>query len=104
MTRRQRLKRSAMVVAWRIIDPATRLLAGNTPWWVLIETVGRRTGKPRRTPLASGPFDGDTTWLISEGEMSRPESWRRFEAKVDPDNALSPAERQLQRGVATPTR
>src|SRR3954466_8072950 len=65
MTRRQRLKRSAMVVAWRMINPATRLLAGIAPWWVLIETVGRRTGKPRRTPLARGPFDADTTWLIS---------------------------------------
>lgn len=30
-----------------------------------IETVGRRTGERRRTPLASGPLDGDTTWLIS---------------------------------------
>jgi deazaflavin-dependent oxidoreductase (nitroreductase family) len=54
-----------MVVAWRIINPTTRLLAGIAPWWVVIETVGRRTGKQRRTPIARGPFDGDTTWLIS---------------------------------------
>jgi deazaflavin-dependent oxidoreductase (nitroreductase family) len=65
MTRRKRLKRSLMLVVWRIINPPNRLLAGVAPWWVLIETVGRRTGQQRRTPLARGPLDGDTTWLIS---------------------------------------
>jgi deazaflavin-dependent oxidoreductase (nitroreductase family) len=65
MTRRKRLKRSVMMLVWRIINPPNRLLGGIAPWWVLIETVGRRTGKHRRTPLARGPFAGDTTWLIS---------------------------------------
>jgi len=65
MTRRKRFKRSVMMLVWRVTNPANRLLAGIAPWWVLIETVGRRTGKRRRTPLAAGPFDGDTTWLIS---------------------------------------
>ena len=65
VTRRNRLKRSVMMLVWRISNPANRLLAGIAPWWVLIETVGRRTGKRRRTPLARGPCDGDTTWLIS---------------------------------------
>jgi len=54
-----------MMLVWRIINPPNRLLAGIAPWWVLIETVGRRTGNQRRTPLARGPFDGDTTWVIS---------------------------------------
>ncbi|WP_082966951.1 nitroreductase family deazaflavin-dependent oxidoreductase [Mycobacterium sp. 852002-51163_SCH5372311] len=35
------------------------------PWWVVLETVGRRTGKPRQVPLARGPQDGDCVWLIS---------------------------------------
>jgi deazaflavin-dependent oxidoreductase (nitroreductase family) len=65
MARGKRLKRSVMMLVWRIVNPPNRLLAGIAPWWVLIETVGRRTGKQRRTPLARGPFDGDTTWLIS---------------------------------------
>jgi deazaflavin-dependent oxidoreductase (nitroreductase family) len=65
MTMRKLLKRSVMMLVWRTINPPNRLLAGIAPWWVLIETVGRRTGKQRRTPLARGPFDGDTTWLIS---------------------------------------
>jgi deazaflavin-dependent oxidoreductase (nitroreductase family) len=65
MTRLRRLRRSVMMLVWRIINPPNRLLAGIAPWWVLIETVGRRTGNQRRTPLARGPFDGDTTWVIS---------------------------------------
>ena len=65
MTRRKRLKRYLVMRVWRIINPANRLLAGIAPWWVVIETVGRRTGKQRRMPLARGPFDGDTTWLIA---------------------------------------
>jgi deazaflavin-dependent oxidoreductase (nitroreductase family) len=65
MTKPKRLLRSLMMLLWRIINPLNRLLAGIAPWWVLIETVGRRTGNQRRTPLARGPVDGNTTWLIS---------------------------------------
>jgi deazaflavin-dependent oxidoreductase (nitroreductase family) len=65
MTGWKRLKRSLMMLVWQIINPLNRLLAEIAPWWVVIETVGRRTGKQRRTPLARGPFDGHTTWLIS---------------------------------------
>lgn len=35
------------------------------PWWVLLETTGRRTGRPRQTPLAAGPFDGHVLCLIA---------------------------------------
>ncbi|WP_172828936.1 nitroreductase family deazaflavin-dependent oxidoreductase [Mycobacterium sp. 1164966.3] len=35
------------------------------PWWVVLETVGRHSGKPRQVPLARGPQDGDCMWLIS---------------------------------------
>ena len=65
MTRQKLLKRRVLLLWWRIVNPPSRLLAGIAPWWVVIETVGRRTGKARRTPLAVGPFDGDTTWLIA---------------------------------------
>jgi deazaflavin-dependent oxidoreductase (nitroreductase family) len=50
---------------WRIVNPPTRPLAGVAPWWVLLETTGRRTGKPRTTPLARGPLDGNVMWLAS---------------------------------------
>ena len=61
----QRRRRSRHRIFWRIINPPTRPFAGLTPWWVLLETTGRRTGKPRTTPLARGPVDGDVVWLTS---------------------------------------
>ena len=65
MSPRKRFKRSVMILVWRIINPPNRLFAGIAPWWVVIETTGRRSGKPRKTPLARGPFADDSTWLIS---------------------------------------
>jgi deazaflavin-dependent oxidoreductase (nitroreductase family) len=35
------------------------------PAVVLLETVGRRSGKPRRTPVGDGVV-GDTLWIVSE--------------------------------------
>lgn len=61
----QRRRRSRHRILWHIINPPTRGLAGLAPWWVLLETCGRRTGKPRTTPLARGPVDGDVVWLAS---------------------------------------
>ena len=50
---------------WRLFNPPARILAGYAPWWVVLETIGRRTGAPRRVPLARGPVDGATAWLIA---------------------------------------
>jgi deazaflavin-dependent oxidoreductase (nitroreductase family) len=38
---------------------------GWAPWWVLLETTGRRTGLPRRVPLARGPVEHGVAWLIA---------------------------------------
>jgi deazaflavin-dependent oxidoreductase (nitroreductase family) len=35
------------------------------PSVVLLETVGRRSGKPRRTPVGDGVVD-DTLWIVAE--------------------------------------
>ena len=35
------------------------------PWVALLETTGRRSGKPRTTPVSNG-LDGDTFWVIAE--------------------------------------
>jgi deazaflavin-dependent oxidoreductase (nitroreductase family) len=35
------------------------------PSVVLLETTGRRTGKPRRTPVGDGVI-GDTLWIVAE--------------------------------------
>ena len=42
-----------------------RPLAGVAPWWVLVETTGRRTGRTRRTPLAAGPRDAQGMLVIA---------------------------------------
>jgi deazaflavin-dependent oxidoreductase (nitroreductase family) len=53
------------MVFWRLMNPLARRLAGTAPFWVVLETTGRRSGKRRQTPLARGPLEGDTTWLIA---------------------------------------
>jgi deazaflavin-dependent oxidoreductase (nitroreductase family) len=50
---------------WRLFNPVARALAGWAPWWVVLETTGRRSREPRRVPLAKGPRDGSTVWVIS---------------------------------------
>ena len=65
MTRRERRKRAVVMVMWRVMNPLARRLAGIAPFWVVLETAGRRTGRARHTPLARGPIDGRTAWLIS---------------------------------------
>src|SRR5437899_11457153 len=54
-----------MVLFWRVVNPPARLLAGIAPWWVVLETTGRRGGKPRNTPLARGPEWEGAHWLIA---------------------------------------
>ena len=65
MTTGERRRRAAARAFWRLFNPLARRAAGVAPWWVVLETVGRRSGEPRRVPLARGPVDGHTVWLIS---------------------------------------
>jgi deazaflavin-dependent oxidoreductase (nitroreductase family) len=100
MTPRRRRARAF----WKVVNPVTRGLAGYMPWWVLLETKGRRTGKRRLTPFANGPFDGTSISIIAvHGEHSafahniaadpqvrlkRRGRWRRGVARfVEPDAA-----------------
>lgn len=65
MTRFQRIRRALAKFFWRLANPGARALAGIAPFWVVVETTGRRSGKKRQTPLARGPeFDG-AHWLIA---------------------------------------
>jgi deazaflavin-dependent oxidoreductase (nitroreductase family) len=61
----QRRRRSRHRAFWWLVNRPTRPVAGLAPWWVLLETKGRLTGKPRYTPLARGPIDEDVVWLVS---------------------------------------
>lgn len=57
--------RSALAVANRVMEP----IAGRAPWWALLETLGRRTGHPRRTPISDGLEHGrrsTTFWAVAE--------------------------------------
>lgn len=78
----QRRRAARHHVFWRIVNPMTRPFAGFAPWWVLLETRGRKTGKPRTTPLARGPVEGSVVWLNSV--HGRRASWvRNLEATPD---------------------
>lgn len=47
------------------VNPIASRLAGRLPWYALLETRGRRTGKARRTPVGDGLRD-DAFWLIAD--------------------------------------
>jgi deazaflavin-dependent oxidoreductase (nitroreductase family) len=65
MSRGDRRRRAAVMVFWRLTNPFARRLAFLMPWLVVLETTGRRSGKPRRTPLARGPIEEGVAWLIA---------------------------------------
>jgi deazaflavin-dependent oxidoreductase (nitroreductase family) len=62
---RQRTRRKLALFLWRLFNPVARSLAGIAPWWVVLETRGRKTGQPRQVPLARGPADEHDVWLIA---------------------------------------
>jgi deazaflavin-dependent oxidoreductase (nitroreductase family) len=52
----------------RVINPIVMLahdLGIPPPGDALLETTGRRTGRPRRTPVCDG-LDGETFWLVAQ--------------------------------------
>jgi deazaflavin-dependent oxidoreductase (nitroreductase family) len=64
LTPRQRI---VNVVQRRIANPVMRLV----PIQTLLETTGRKSGQPRRTPIG-GRLAGSEFWLVSEfGERSQ---------------------------------
>ena len=60
------VRRAIAHAIWRVFNPiALRFGAGWAPWWVIIETTGRRSGRAIHTPLARGPLTDTTLWLVS---------------------------------------
>ena len=48
-----------------LANPVVKLVAGYVPWWSLLETKGRRSGRPWRNPVGNG-LQGHTFWIVSE--------------------------------------
>jgi deazaflavin-dependent oxidoreductase (nitroreductase family) len=60
--------RIVRVVQRRLVNPVMRRLFALgvvPPGWALLETVGRRTGLPRTTPVGDGRV-GSTFWIVAE--------------------------------------
>ena len=53
----KRVVNPVVLLAWRLGIPP--------PGDALLETTGRRTGQPRRTPICDG-LDGDIFWLVGQ--------------------------------------
>ena len=47
------------------VNPMVSRVAGYVPWWSLLETRGRNSGKPVRNPVGNG-LQGNTFWIVSE--------------------------------------
>jgi deazaflavin-dependent oxidoreductase (nitroreductase family) len=55
-----------------LLNPPIRALLAMglaPPGYALLETIGRKTGKPRRTPVGNGRV-GDQFWIVAEHGMN----------------------------------
>jgi deazaflavin-dependent oxidoreductase (nitroreductase family) len=48
-----------------VVNPVVKLVAGYVPWWALLETIGRKSGRPWRNPVGNG-LDNNTFWIVAE--------------------------------------
>jgi deazaflavin-dependent oxidoreductase (nitroreductase family) len=75
----ERLAPRPWVIAYqRAFMAVYRPLAGVVPGWAVVETMGRRTGRPRQT-LVVGLLCSATFWLVA-GERSRSQFVKNIEA------------------------
>lgn len=58
-------RRISRALAKHVVNPIVKLVAGYVPWWALLETTGRTSGRPWRNPVGNG-LDGDTFWIGAE--------------------------------------
>ena len=58
-------RRISRALARYAINPMVKVVAGYVPWWSLLETTGRKSGRAWRNPVGNG-LDGDTFWIVAE--------------------------------------
>ncbi len=61
-------RRIARLLSNRLLNPVVRRAIEHdllTPAWALLETTGRRSGLPRRTPVGNG-LRGSAFWIVTE--------------------------------------
>lgn len=59
-------RRIATTFSGYVVNPVVKLVAGRLPGApALLETVGRKSGEPRHTPVGSG-LSGNTFWIVAE--------------------------------------
>ena len=103
-------RRASTFVSRRLLNPLVRSAANAglpLPGLVILETTGRRSGQPRRTPVGKA-LVGDTLWVVAEHgrrasyvrnieanprvRVRIGRDWRTGTARVLPDD--DPLERQ----------
>jgi deazaflavin-dependent oxidoreductase (nitroreductase family) len=47
------------------VNPVVSRVAGYVPWYALLETRGRTSGRPRRTPVGDA-LRGDVFWIVAD--------------------------------------
>ncbi|WP_232807254.1 nitroreductase/quinone reductase family protein [Geodermatophilus chilensis] len=65
---RDRKRRLTTALARTVVNPVMRRAIERgiaPPGYALLETTGRKSGLPRRTPVGNG-LDGDTFWIVTE--------------------------------------
>jgi deazaflavin-dependent oxidoreductase (nitroreductase family) len=61
-------RRASTFLSARVFNPIVKAAARAgvpLPGLAIIETVGRKSGRPRRTPVGKA-VDGDTLWIVAE--------------------------------------
>ena len=108
-------RRLSTALGTHVVNPLVRAAVERglaPPSYAILETTGRRSGRPRRTPVGNG-LDGDTFWIVAEhgrraGYVRNIEGdprvrvkvrgrWREGVARVLPDD--DPRERQRRIGL-----
>jgi deazaflavin-dependent oxidoreductase (nitroreductase family) len=68
MSRRLDKRRLTTALGNSLVNPVVRFLVERgiaPPSYAILETIGRRTGEPRRTPVGNG-LEGSTFWIVAE--------------------------------------